>query len=70
MNPLLHGLPALPQAMGVGFDPSSQEEVLGKISKLRGTHVQIMVALDTFVGLNGQKLVDKLTQKIYSKMLL
>ena len=36
MNPLLHGLPALPQAMGGGFDPSSQEEVLGKISKLRG----------------------------------
>ena len=25
-----------PQAMGGGFDPSSQEEVLGKISKLRG----------------------------------
>ena len=31
MNPLLHGLSALPQAMGLGFDPSSQEEVLGKI---------------------------------------
>ena len=35
-EPLLCGLPALPQAMGGGFDPSSQEEVLGKISKLRG----------------------------------
>ena len=37
MNPLLHGLPALPQAMEGGFDPISQEEVLGKISKLRGS---------------------------------
>ena len=63
MNPLLHGLPVLPQAMGVGFDPSSQEEVLGKIE-------EFLVALDTFVGLNGQKFVDKLTQKIYSRMLL
>ena len=48
---------------GVGFDPSSQEEVLGKISKMRGTNVQIFGCLDTFVGLNGKKLLDKLTQK-------
>ena len=58
------------QVMGVGFDPSSQEEVLGKISKLRGTYVQIFGGLDTFLGLNGQKVVDKLTQKIYRRMLL
>ena len=31
---------------------------------------KFLVALGTFVGLNGQKLVDKLTQKIYSRMLL
>ena len=54
MNPLLHGLPALPQAMGGGFDPSSQEEVLGKNFKIEGKPMcKFLVTSDTFVGLNG-----------------
>ena len=36
---------------GGGFDPSSQEEVLGKIEG--EPMCKFLVALDTFVGLNG-----------------
>ena len=48
--------PSPPPGLGVGFDPSSQEEVLGKISKLRGTYVQIFGCFGYLCGFKWAKI--------------
>ena len=48
--------PSPPPCHGVGFDPSSQEEVLGKISKLMGTYVQIFGFFGCLCGLKWVKI--------------
>ena len=54
MNPLLCGLPGLSQAMGGGFDPSKPGGGTGQNFKIEGEPMcKFLIALDTFVGLNG-----------------
>ena len=61
--------PSPPPWHGVGFDPSSQEEVLGKISKLRGTYVQIFGFFGYLCGLKWVKISCKIdTKNSYSIM--
>ena len=58
-----------PPYHGVGFDPSSQEEVLGKISKLRGTYMQIFGFFGYLCGLKWVKIICQIdTKTIYSRI--